>query len=62
MKREDKHLLPIENFKDKKSGKILEKLVLPYSHIDIIFNHKNIWANLQNPDPSHIFYHLHNQS
>jgi hypothetical protein len=46
MKRRDKHLLPVENFYIKNDKKPLEKVPLPYSHIDLIFNHKNIWANL----------------
>ena len=61
-KRTDKHLLPIDHFYDKKSGKELEKLVLPYSTIDLVFNHKNIWANLQNPNPAYISYHMHNEA
>ena len=35
---------------------------LPYGQIDLIFNHKNIWANLQNEDPAHIRYELHNEA
>jgi len=60
-KRVDKHLLPVENFYDKKSGKAPESVVLPYANIDLIFNHKNIWANLQNPDPAHVYFHIHNE-
>jgi len=60
-KRTDKHILPVENFYDK-IGKKLDHTFLPYVNIDIIFNHKNIWANLQNPNPARIYYHLHNPS
>lgn len=36
-------------------------MILPYKSIDIIFNHKNVWANLQNPDPGCILYHIFNE-
>ena len=61
-KRIDKHIWPVESFYDKKTGKTVEKVNLPYSQIDLIFNHKNIWANLQNPNPAQIYYHMHNES
>ena len=32
---------------------------LKYSHIDFIFNHKNIWCNMRNHDPCAIYYHIH---
>jgi len=35
---------------------------LPFHTIDIIFNHKNIWANLQNPNPANIYYHIHDNT
>jgi hypothetical protein len=35
------------------------KVSLPYKTIDLIYNHKNIWANLQHPDPALIHYHIH---
>jgi hypothetical protein len=57
--RSDKHLLPTEAFYTSKIGpKIDDKEVnaeffanekqfkLPYGSIDLIFNHKNVWANL----------------
>lgn len=34
--------------------------ILPYKTIDVIFNKKNIWINLQNPDPVRILYDLYN--
>jgi centrosomal protein CEP76 len=34
--------------------------VLPYKTIDVVFNKKNIWINLQNPDPVRIYYDLYN--
>jgi len=43
--REDKHVLPIEVFYDQEENK-LENIDLPYIQIDLIFNHKNVWANL----------------
>lgn len=48
MMRPDKHLLPVEEFHDPITG---EKIVddfdkLPFHTVDIIFNHKNIYANL----------------
>lgn len=57
----DKHLLPVESFYDKRTGKDVEGMALPYSTVDLVFNHKNVWANLQNPSPTHIHFHLHNE-
>ena len=58
--RQDKHLLPIEYFKDKDNKKVVDDFTkLPFQSIDLIFNHKNISANLQNPDPAVIYYHIH---
>lgn len=57
--RQDKHLLPQE-FKDAQGRPHKDDFgKLPYSTIDLIFNHKNIWANLQNPNPQVIWYHIH---
>lgn len=53
--RADKHRLPKDDeFKYKKEdggGKVKDEFnrgekKLPYHNLDIIFNHKNIWANL----------------
>lgn len=45
--RPDKHLLPIDEFKDPVTKKkVLDDFKLPFQTIDLIFNHKNIWANL----------------
>jgi hypothetical protein len=45
--RSDKHILPIEDFKDPATGKkVVDGEKLPFQTIDLIFNHKNIWANL----------------
>lgn len=33
-----------------------------YSEIHLIFNHKNVWANLQNTDPVKIRYELHDDT
>ena len=69
----DKHLLPKDDFyeclpreeidrKKKRNEKPLPIEKLPYGQIDVIFNHKNIWGNLQNEDPVHIKYELHNEA
>jgi len=64
--RPDKHLLPVEKkeFRDPKTGKQVEDEwgKLPFQTIDIIFNHKNIWSNLQNPNPAAILYHIHDNT
>lgn len=61
--RQDKHLLPNESFFDLKNKKVVDDFgKLPFQSIDLIFNHKNIWANLQNPDPAVIFYHIHDNT
>mmetsp|Transcript_35916 Transcript_35916/g.55150 ORF Transcript_35916/g.55150 Transcript_35916/m.55150 type:complete len:310 (-) Transcript_35916:249-1178(-) len=62
--RPDKHLLPIEKFIDPVTKK---KVVddfgkLPFHTIDLIFNHKNIWANLANPNPQLIMYNIHDNT
>ncbi len=46
--KKDKHLYPKEKFKDFKTGfeEPANPHRLPYSHVDLIFNHKNVWANL----------------
>ena len=55
-----KHLLPKDIFiKGDRSKKFDDKMKLPFPSIDVIFNHKNIWANLQNPNPKCIKFHLH---
>lgn len=60
--KKDKHLYPKEKFKDFKTGleEPSNRHRVPYSHVDLIFNHKNVWANLQNEHPSCIEYHIHN--
>ena len=61
--RKDKHLLPVETFyklgEVEKKRNEAPKVELLYSEIDLIFNHKNIWANLQCHDPAQIYYGLH---
>lgn len=47
----EKHLLPKEICIPGTKTKHNDDFKLPFPSIDIIFNHKNIWANLQNPDP-----------
>ena len=51
--REDKHLLP---------QKFAAYPYCEFGDIDLIFNHKNVWANLQNSDPTKIFYHIHDDT
>eukprot|EP00003_Mantamonas_plastica_P031884 TRINITY_DN844_c1_g1_i4.p1 TRINITY_DN844_c1_g1~~TRINITY_DN844_c1_g1_i4.p1 ORF type:complete len:959 (+),score=365.48 TRINITY_DN844_c1_g1_i4:2563-5439(+) len=36
----------------------LSKINLPYMSIETIFNHENLWANIQHPDPSKVKYDL----
>jgi hypothetical protein len=61
--RLDKHLLPIDAFYDFKKGQTVpaHPHLLPYSHIDLVFSGKNVWANLQNHNPAQIMYHLHDE-
>jgi len=56
--RDDKHLLPA-TFKLPRGE---PKPVSDYAEIHLIFNHKNIWANLQNADPLKIKYELHDDN
>lgn len=58
-KRSDKHLLPIDKFYEKGDSNPVPSIEVPYASIDLIFNHKNAWANLQNKNPVNIHYHLH---
>ena len=47
--QKDIHLLPVEKFFDHNNGNAEVKDdfgKLPYPQIDLIFNHKNIFANL----------------
>ena len=57
----EKHLLPKDIFvpDTRPPRRVKECPTFPYPSIDIIFNHKNIWANLQNPNPQRIKFHLH---
>lgn len=34
--------------------------ILPWGTIELIFNHKNVWANIQHQNPAKIMYELHN--
>ena len=36
--------------------------ILPWGTIELIFNHKNVWANIQHQNPSKIMYELHNMN
>lgn len=57
--KEDKHLLGEDRFY--KGGKKVNMITLPFATIDLVFNQKNIWGNMQNSDPTKIYYHLHNE-
>lgn len=59
--RLDKHLLPNETFRDWRNNATIPSGVLPYAQVDLIFSHKNVWANLQNANPAAIWYHLHDE-
>ena len=39
--------------------KVIKNEVLPYRTLDVVFNKKNIYINLQNPNPVGIFYDLY---
>ena len=39
----------------------MKPIKLPFASLDILFNHKNVWANLQNADPAKIMYHIHDE-
>ena len=53
MMRPDKHLLPVEEFHDPVTGEVVvdDFDKLPFHTIDLMFSHKNIYANLQNSNP-----------
>ena len=58
----DKHLLPNETFREwRNNNATIPAGILPYAQVDLIFSHKNVWANLQNANPSAIWYHLHDK-
>lgn len=62
--RPDKHLLPVEEFNDPITGAVVvdDFDKLPFHTVDIIFNHKNIYANLQNSNPREILYEIHDMA
>ncbi|EGR30333.1 hypothetical protein IMG5_134820 [Ichthyophthirius multifiliis] len=41
---------------------IQEEEKLPYKAIQIIFNQKNVYGNINNQNPSQIYYHLHDKT
>ena len=57
----EQYLLPVDDFKDS-TEKSLENVYLPFETLDLIFNRKNIWANTQFHDPSHIKYNIYEKS
>ena len=58
--RPDRHLIEEDNFLDA-NGLRAPPVELPYAQIDLIFNQKNMWANLANKNPAAIYYHLHDE-
>jgi len=60
--RDDRYILPVEVFKDPTNkNKKVKDIKLPFSTVDLIFNHKNVWCNLQNENPAKIMYHIHDE-
>jgi len=54
----EQYLLPVDDFKTD-AGIHIENVLLPFETIDVIFNRKNIFANTQFHDPSHIKYNIY---
>jgi len=46
-------------WKKEYEDKGIKNFVIPYKTIDVIFNKKNIFINLQHPDPSKILYDIY---
>jgi len=44
------------------NGKFVPKTILPYSSLELIFNNKNTFGNMQNGNPAKIKFHVHNQT
>lgn len=60
MNKLEAHRKPIEEFYDEKGEKIVEDFNdLPYATIELMANNRNVFANLNNHDPSKIYYHIH---
>jgi len=54
----EQYLLPVDEFKDD-AGVHLNNVLLPFETIDVIFNRRNIYANLQFHDPCHMKYNIY---
>lgn len=52
-------MLPIDLSKAKQLSKAEKYPYCEFGEIYLIFNHKNIWVNMQNADPTKIKYELH---
>ena len=50
-------MLPVQKFQG--VGKNEPEPECEYGELDLIINHKNVWANLQNADPLKIKYEIH---
>ena len=55
----DKHLRPIHEWFDDERNLIEEEEEMPYASIELLINNRNVFANMKNPDPSKILYHIH---
>jgi len=51
---DDKHLQPID-FSHLYSEND-ETVTFPYHSIELIFNNRNVWGNMQNHDPNSIYF------
>ena len=54
--KKKKHEIAIHDFWD--GNEKIPKINLPWSSIELVFNSKNIWVNLQHQNPAHIMYEL----
>jgi hypothetical protein len=64
----DAFFLPIDDFKNKRTGEVAKTPRLPYETIDVnlylnqlIFNRNNVYANKQYHDPSNIKYNVYDK-
>ena len=57
----EQNLVATDDFKNEKGMLIDNNINLPFETIDIIFNRRNIYANIQYHDPAHIKYNLYDR-
>ena len=55
-----KYQIPINNFY--KNDNLVKNPELPWKTIELIFNNKNLFANIQNEKPDKIYYNLNNKN